>query len=477
MSEQSPAEIQRALVRLSVLVQGRSLALDASLQEFRTSLRQSQSWQQSLQLLSRVERHSDDAELDEQQLITRLLARLKQSPALNNESGKLLLASMAQQHSWELVLLNISRVTELLLATTQPNSVQPPATDVLRMRAKISLLLDSLRSYTSAYDTIDELQALLTNAEQQSQLEDVLQRISGFIANLLTKEQQEFEHYLDSLNTHLQQICVAVRASRDLQDSLDLSSGRLQQSLTTTMGDLQDGIVQADTLADLKNRVETNLSVIDQAMRQFQQDEQQKRQEMQQEMASLDRHLQRMNEENERVQRELENSKRQALTDSLTALPNRLAYEQRFQALLAEHPNGLALAVGDIDLFKAINDNFGHQAGDKLLQIVARLMSASMRASDFLCRYGGEEFVLLLPLAHQDDALRVLEKLRKRIGHTRLHFRGQPISVTISFGLAMARPNEDPESLFRRADEALYLAKHQGRDRVVSADSSSSIAS
>ncbi len=470
MSEQIPADVQRALVRLSILVQGRRVALDACLQEFRSSLRQQQAWSESEILLARLEQITDDAELEERQVWSRLQRTVARHPAFKEGEGKHLLDRFKKQHSWELMLINVTEAVALLADAPHTST---NCSDILRLRGKIAVLLDSLRSYTSAYESIDDLQSLLAKAEAQPQIEEILQRISSFVANLLVQEQQEFELYLDSLNAHLKQICSSVQANRGLQTELDLSSDQLQKSIAGTVDSLQGGLVQANSLEDLKASVTTNLKVIEQAMRQFQQEEQQKRQQMHQEMANLDRYLQQMNDENKRVQVELENSKRQAITDSLTGLPNRLAYEQRMSLSAAESNRTLALAVGDIDRFKLINDTFGHQAGDKLLQIVGRLMSASMRSSDFLCRYGGEEFVLLLSLDHEQDAVSVLEKLRKRIANTRLHFKGQPISVTISFGLALKQPGESGEQLFNRADTAMYQAKQLGRNRIVVANLSS----
>lgn len=123
------------------------------------------------------------------------------------------------------------------------------------------------------------------------------------------------------------------------------------------------------------------------------------------------------------------------------------------------------MAVLDIDYFKRVNDSFGHKAGDRVLQLVAREMLERLRSTDFIARYGGEEFVVLLPETSVEDALEVVENLRAHIGRLPFHFSGQPVRVTLSAGLAAFRPGDSETSVFNRADQALYEAKGAGRNQ------------
>ena len=153
----------------------------------------------------------------------------------------------------------------------------------------------------------------------------------------------------------------------------------------------------------------------------------------------------------------------QAHTDPLTGLPNRRAlYGQIETALAAQPPCSVVLL--DIDHFKRVNDRYGHQTGDEVLVWVARQLGAGLRAGDVLGRWGGEEFLLLLPGTAPDDAWAVAERLRAR-----LHAAPHPEAgeVTVSLGVAGAVPGDDLGRLTVRADTALYAAKHQGRNRAV----------
>lgn len=153
----------------------------------------------------------------------------------------------------------------------------------------------------------------------------------------------------------------------------------------------------------------------------------------------------------------------QAHTDPLTGLPNRRAlYGQIETALAAAGPCSVVLL--DIDHFKAVNDRYGHQTGDEVLIWTARLLSTGLRGSDVLGRWGGEEFMLLLPYTAPEDAWAVAERLRARLDATPHPEVG---AVTVSLGVAGRQTGDDLGRLTVRADTALYAAKHQGRNRTV----------
>jgi diguanylate cyclase (GGDEF)-like protein len=151
-----------------------------------------------------------------------------------------------------------------------------------------------------------------------------------------------------------------------------------------------------------------------------------------------------------------------ARTDDLTGLANRRAWDEQLPRELArakrdERP--VCVAMVDLDRFKEYNDEHGHQAGDRLLKQIAAIWRDVLRPTDVLARYGGEEFVVLLPNCGVDRAVEVIERLRGVI----------PEGETCSGGVASWDGREGPESLVNRADDALYRAKREGRDRVVSA--------
>lgn len=199
--------------------------------------------------------------------------------------------------------------------------------------------------------------------------------------------------------------------------------------------------------------------------------------------ATLDEMTTEVLEENRRLQADLALARRRiagqeeqlaaaerdARIDHLTGLPNRRAFDEKLTELLAfwaRFQQPFVLAVIDIDHFKALNDEYGHRAGDSMLQTVARVMESNKRRTDHVSRYGGEEFAMLMPNCSLDRAEAVMERLGKSIASGVLIHEGARLAVTVSAGLAAVREEETAEQLIDHADSALRRAKLGGRDQV-----------
>jgi diguanylate cyclase (GGDEF)-like protein len=184
------------------------------------------------------------------------------------------------------------------------------------------------------------------------------------------------------------------------------------------------------------------------------------------EAAQLREHSRTLTELSQQLQREREMFARQALVDPLTGLANRRALEQAFAALAADAPNAVrTVAVADIDHFKDINDRFGHAVGDEVLRVVGSTLERFARREDLVCRYGGEEFVLVLGSYDERMAHSVTERIRAAIEAHRWASIHPELRVTISIGLA-AGAAADMNGLLLAADALLYRAKRAGRNLV-----------
>lgn len=158
---------------------------------------------------------------------------------------------------------------------------------------------------------------------------------------------------------------------------------------------------------------------------------------------------------------------RLAHTDGLSGLLTRRAFFTRSESLSAQAVSDgtrLSCILLDIDLFKDLNDTYGHQEGDEVIRQVAEVLSVSVRANDTVGRYGGEEFCAILPETSGDEARRVAQRICD--GVRRLSSERAPHEVTVSLGVAELAPGESLDGLIGRADAALYRAKRGGRDRV-----------
>jgi diguanylate cyclase (GGDEF)-like protein len=162
----------------------------------------------------------------------------------------------------------------------------------------------------------------------------------------------------------------------------------------------------------------------------------------------------------------------QSIRDALTGLFNRRYLEETLRRELCQavrHNRTVGVIILDIDYFKRFNDTYGHHAGDTVLQAVGMFLQANIRGGDIACRYGGEEFILILPEATLEDTHRRAEQLRHNIKHLRVNYQNQQLPViTLSLGVASFPQHGDvSEAIIRSADDALYCAKAHGRDCVM----------
>ena len=159
-----------------------------------------------------------------------------------------------------------------------------------------------------------------------------------------------------------------------------------------------------------------------------------------------------------------------AITDELTGLYNRKALDMFFTTLVLEQirkPDGLALLFLDIDHFKQVNDKYGHLTGDAVLKHLAALITTRLRKTDIICRWGGEEFLFLLKECSPKIAYNMAEELRLSIMNNPLCYQDIEVAITVSIGIASYQAQDSRETMFARADKALYQAKSNGRNQSI----------
>lgn len=182
-----------------------------------------------------------------------------------------------------------------------------------------------------------------------------------------------------------------------------------------------------------------------------------------------------MNEEVDTLRNKMQMLNFKAYTDGLTDIPNRRAFDKRIEALFDiyhEEGQNFSLLLIDIDNFKQFNDEHGHDVGDRVLKYVAKTMTGGVKGDDLVARYGGEEFAILLPCTDYNNAFSVAKYLRQKVSSSKLvdKYNDEQVKqigyVTASIGVALVTDNDDVESIVKRADKALYLAKQKGRNMV-----------
>ncbi len=173
----------------------------------------------------------------------------------------------------------------------------------------------------------------------------------------------------------------------------------------------------------------------------------------------------------ERAQQIIEDLRRQALHDPLTQIGNRRFGETNLESLEGDTaPAQSGILFVDIDHFKHVNDTYGHEAGDEVLKMVANTLLNGLRAGDSVCRWGGEEFVVMLPGCDGEDLARVAERLRMLVAKSWIDHEGNRLRVTISLGGALTTEENAIERVLEQADRRLYVSKETGRNRVTLTD-------
>jgi diguanylate cyclase (GGDEF)-like protein len=180
--------------------------------------------------------------------------------------------------------------------------------------------------------------------------------------------------------------------------------------------------------------------------------------------------LRREYEKRLRAEGRAEAMTRLAITDPLTHVMNRRGITVALLDAMAQaerYDTPLTVAMADIDHFKAVNDNYGHETGDRALAEVAAVLTEQLRMPDKVGRYGGEEFLIVLPHTALAQGRKIAERVRAAVAKAAIEFDGKRLSLTVSIGVTQFHKGEDLEQLLSRADQALYEAKNAGRNRVV----------
>ncbi len=301
----------------------------------------------------------------------------------------------------------------------------------------------------------------------------ILSQIAGFVSEMRSKIQQEkrdLELFLAQLTGRLQELDEHLQGAEMFRSESDLSGRELNQTVQEHMSTIQTTVAQASDLDQLKQAVQNRLEQIKQHMTGYRAAEEARQHQLQEEMRTLISRLHSMESEANTLRKRVREQRDQALKDALTGIYNRLAYDERIAEEYARwkrFKTPLSLMIFDVDNFKTINDSYGHKAGDKVLRIIADILSKQIRETDFIARYGGEEFIIVASGAGVMTARQLSDKLRISVEQHEFVHDGNPVKITISGGIAEFGKNSTPDSVFEQADHALYEAKQQGRNRCI----------
>ncbi|MDX1557434.1 MAG: diguanylate cyclase [Marinobacter sp.] len=458
--------LERMLVRTSLASEGQAPELDRLLARIRKDLRK--------------KRVDVDAWKELQDQIDRQVALLDERQSANDRKPSFFSRKPREQEPQQQQQAH----PEPLPENPEPAGPAPGnAQDIednaqrLRIARRVGQLLGQMLTQVSLEPAAEararSLQQSLLASNDWEELREGLNHVAELVIAAVTRSKREFEDFLKRLDERLELLREHFSAQSSAQSGRLHASEDLDREIREEIERVGQRLQESDNLQDLKQSVSRHLASIGQAVGRFRTQETERERVLSGQLEAMQEKVAAMEAHSEQMQEQVRKERLRAMTDLLTELPNREAWQERLSFEYnrwQRYSHPLTVGVLDIDLFKRINDSYGHKAGDRVLQLVAKEFRERLRTTDFVARFGGEEFVVLFPETEPADARSVVDKLREHVGKLPFHFRGEPVTVTFSAGLAGFVAGDTEESVFDRADRALYQAKDAGRDRVITSD-------
>lgn len=245
------------------------------------------------------------------------------------------------------------------------------------------------------------------------------------------------------------------------------------QNLSTNMERISQDISEVNDLKTLKKEVMGTIGNINKCIDEKSELDMQRLNDTEKKLKSLGSKINNVTKEAEEIKKKAEKLEQESLLDKLTGVNNRKAYDKKITETIADlkrYNVPTSLMICDIDSFKIINDTYGHNVGDLALKTFTTQLNEKLRETDFVARYGGEEFTVILPHMSLYEAKASGERVREYIYKSVFSYKENDILLTVSIGISTFRKDDTASSVFERADRALYLAKHSGRNTVKTED-------
>jgi diguanylate cyclase len=342
---------------------------------------------------------------------------------------------------------------------------------------RVTIILTELLDHFPTIDCVEQkaikVRKNINRGLNWYELAPTLEDIRDFVIQSSIGADDNYRSYLNHVYEELNNITHSLGTAIEEEEQQRLINTTLHDSVSDGMNTINQALNDHNDIDRLKTAVETQVQSIQNALKKSLVPKVDSQDSLTSQLTALVERVQNMEEQDANIREQLEKEKVRAVTDTLTGLPNREAYGERVHNEILrwqryQHP--LSLAVLDIDFFKKVNDQYGHQMGDKVLKAISTSVANRLREVDFIARFGGEEFVLLLPETSAEDALSMLNRTRERLAKTHMRSKKEngeetKFTVTVSIGISEFREGDTADDVFERADKALYEAKENGRDQ------------
>jgi diguanylate cyclase len=402
--------------------------------------------------------------------------RQKNDNAWHRLKGRLGLAfSGSKEDSADLI--DDLGVVEELPATEELKRVLEATPGYGVIARKVSETLNTLLSQLTFPESAQrELQALrlrISSRVNWYELPPTLEDLSNLVLASVGKGQRQFDTFLVDLDEQLRKIQEFLSEQGQHDESWKALNQKLTSLIQSQNEDLAKEFEQrpegSEDNAEVKQSIVEHVSRIADVTGEALKQGESLSEQFKPQLEGLRERLQSMDSEQKDLREQLKTERKKTLTDVLTGLPSREAFDERlefeFSRWQRDKTSALLVAAG-VDNFSEINERFGHLSGDRALQIVAKEIKQRIRKTDFIARHGGEEFVFILPTTELESGAEIIEKLRKVTERLPFHFRDQRLQLTMSFGIVAFSDVSSAYELLERAELTLGTAKDAGRNCV-----------
>jgi diguanylate cyclase (GGDEF)-like protein len=473
--------MRKLIERLSVIAKGNNKELDNKLANLRKSFKKPKDFDSLLSEIDTTTKTLISVEKIQQELVDDVISTLltcgdllqktrgledgvrRQLRMLVNKVKANNNFTLPQVQPLVMDLLNIFKLSKTTsdgnLVTNFDKKIINTLIEGLKGLSKNEIIVPSLNEFNQRIDV----------AQNDSERLDVCLKSFSEIVTQFGEEYKQTQKLILNINTALEGVHKTLLKSIETSKDYSKQLKELNETIDKQIQELSTDAGSASSIGQLQAIVEQKIGVITESIKERDLIEKRRASEIDSTLQAMESKLTQLEERTEYYRKKWLEEKTRSNTDSLTALPNRGAYNKRFEEEFQRwlrQPDPLCLAVIDIDHFKKINDKYGHNVGDKTLQVVAKTLRTSLRTTDFLSRYGGEEFACLLPNTDPKEAMLPLEKVRKGVESIPFKVKNERLNITISIGYTMLKASDNNHTVFERADKALYEAKDAGRNKI-----------
>ena len=468
--------LRRAISRLAITAKGFDSQLD--------------------QVLQKIQQHSRDSDNDglsaDLDQLSTLLIKLDDAPATSSDAAQ---SDSTGIHEFILQLIDQlrididhkARMDALITAIPQLDRdqclqqfaeilnqlLQHEPKDIVTAQSVLITLIEKISLTHGNTALLDAIQEKLGSAfdvnDWHEYLDQIISEIHVIIRGI-NNEKVELESLIIDVTRQLNEISDVLTDEHNDTEEGRLESKRLQTLMQENVESIQTKVNQETDLQRLKSSISNNLSSIKNGVASFIAKDNARYQKAELRNSSLQQQIKLMEQESDQLQQKLSENRKKLMFDALTGVRSRLAYDELLDQELtrwSRYQETFSFAILDIDHLKRVNDVFGHNAGDKALQVVANMLARHIHKTDLLFRIGGEEFVLLLPKTSLENATPLVEKIRHSVTDANFRFKQDKVDITLSAGLTAIIAGDNNETIYERADNALYQAKNAGRNQLV----------